>query len=301
MALVETAWETYGLNRALAAVDLPKSTWYYHRTQKVSYEEKYAHLLADLEEIARKHPEYGIPRITEELRDGYGRRVNHKVVQRLNQVWDLRLLRSTRPPKPSAVRRAIVTAGERANLVAQLEGIDLFQVSYTDFTELRYADGQGKAYLIPILGHVCKMVYGWAVGERADSTLALQAWQRAKETFRQMKILEEGMILHQDQDSVFTGYAWTGQLLLEDGVRLSYTLQGFKDNPEMEAFFSRFKEEGRSLFLDAQSITELAAVVDSRMAYYNIERRHSSIGYVPPLTYIERVHAGSAKGSSPGA
>jgi transposase InsO family protein len=301
VALVETAWETYGLNRALAAVDLPKSTWYYHRTQKVSYEEKYAHLLADLEEIARKHPEYGIPRITEELRDGYGRRVNHKVVQRLNQVWDLRLLRSTRPPKPSAVRRAIVTAGERANLVAQLEGIDLFQVSYTDFTELRYADGQGKAYLIPILGHVCKMVYGWAVGERADSTLALQAWQRAKETFRQMKILEEGMILHQDQDSVFTGYAWTGQLLLEDGVRLSYTLQGFKDNPEMEAFFSRFKEEGRSLFLDAQSITELAAVVDSRMAYYNIERRHSSIGYVPPLTYIERVHAGSAKGSSPGA
>jgi transposase InsO family protein len=301
VALVETAWETYGLNRALAAVDLPKSTWYYHRTQKVSYEEKYAHLLADLEEIARKHPEYGIPRITEELRDGYGRRVNHKVVQRLNQVWDLRLLRSTRPPKPSAVRRAIVTAGERANLVAQLEGIDLFQVSYTDFTELRYADGQGKAYLIPILGHVCKMVYGWAVGERADSTLALQAWQRAKETFRQMKILEEGMILHQDQDSVFTGYAWTGQLLLEDGVRLSYTLQGFKDNPEMEAFFSRFKEVGRSLFLDAQSITELAAVVDSRMAYYNIERRHSSIGYVPPLTYIERVHAGSAKGSSPGA
>ena len=27
VALVETAWETYGLNRALAAVDLPKSTW----------------------------------------------------------------------------------------------------------------------------------------------------------------------------------------------------------------------------------------------------------------------------------
>ena len=56
VALVETAWETYGLNRALAAVDLPKSTWYYHRTQKVSYEDKYAYLQPDLEEIARKHP-----------------------------------------------------------------------------------------------------------------------------------------------------------------------------------------------------------------------------------------------------
>ena len=66
----------------------------------------------------------------------------------------------------------------------------------------------------------------------------------------------------------------------------------------MESFIGRFKEEGRSLFLDAQSIAELAEVVDSRMAYYNTTRRHSSLGYVPPLTYIERVRAGSAQGSS---
>jgi hypothetical protein len=30
------------------------------------------------------------------------------------------------------VRQAIVEAGERANLVAQLEQIELFQVAYTD-------------------------------------------------------------------------------------------------------------------------------------------------------------------------
>ena len=40
VALVEAVWETHGLNHALAAVDLPKSTWYYHRIQKVSYEDK---------------------------------------------------------------------------------------------------------------------------------------------------------------------------------------------------------------------------------------------------------------------
>jgi hypothetical protein len=70
-ALVEAAWEAHGLNRALTAVDLPKSTWYYQRTQKVSYEDKYAHLQGALEEIARKHPEYGILRTTEELRDSH--------------------------------------------------------------------------------------------------------------------------------------------------------------------------------------------------------------------------------------
>ena len=300
VTLVETAWETYGLNRSLAGVDLAKSSWYYHRKQKVSYGDKYAYLQPDLEEIARKHPEYGILRTTEELRDGYGHQVNHKVVQRLHQVWDLRLLRSTRRPKPSKVRQAIVEAGERINLVAQLEEIGLFQVTYTDFTELLYADGKRKAHLIPIIGHVGKMAYGWAIGEGPDAVTALRAWERAKETFRQLDIPNKGMILHHDQGSAFISYAWTGQLLLKDDVRLSYTLRGFKDNPEMESFIGHFKEEGRSLFLDAQSIAELSTVVDSRMVYYNTDRRHSSIGYVPPLTYIERVRAGSTKGSSPG-
>jgi transposase InsO family protein len=245
-----------------------------------------------LEEIARKHPEYGILRTTEELRDSQGHVVNHKVVQRLHQLWGYRLLRSTRRPKPSKVRQAIVEAGDRANLVAQLETIELFAVAYTDFTELVYAHGHRKAHLMPIIGHVCKMAYGWAIGEGPDAATALKAWERAKETFRQLDIPTEDLILHHDQGSAFISYAWTGQLLLKDSVRLSYTLRGFKDNPQMESFFSRFKEEGRSLFFDAQNLSELATLVDSRMAYYNTNRRHSSIGYVAPLTYIERVRSG---------
>jgi transposase InsO family protein len=300
VALVETAWETYGLNRTLAATDLPKSTWHYHRTRKVGYEDKYARLWPELEEIARQHPEYGILRTTAELRDHYGCQVNHKVIQRLHQLWDLRLLRSTRKPKPSKVRQAIVEAGERANLVALLEQIELFQVAYTDFTELLYANGKHKAHLMPIIDHVCKLVYGWAVGEGPDAQVALQAWERTKETCRQLDIPYNGMIVHHDQGSAFISYAWTGQLLLKDDVRLSYALRGFKDNPEMESFIGHFKEEGRSLFLDAQNIAELTTVVDNQMVYYNANRRHSSIGYMPPLTYIEQVRAGSATGSALG-
>jgi len=37
----------------------------------------------------------------------------------------------------------------------------------------------------------------------------------------------------------------------------------------MEAFNSRFKTENRSLFLDAQTLTQLVAVVGRRMNYYN--------------------------------
>jgi len=293
--LVASVWETHGLEPALAAVELSKSTWYYHRRHKVSYEEKYAHLRPLLEEIARQHPAYGIPRVTAELRDTYGQVINHKVVQRLLQLWDLALLRSVRVPKPSRVRRVIVTAGERANLVAQMEQIRLFEVAYTDFTELVYADGTRKAYLMPIIGHVCKMAYGWAVGQRANTALALETWEAAKATFQELAIPYAGMIVHHDQDSVYTSYDWTGQLLLQDRVRLSYALNGAKDNPEMESFNGRFKTEGHSLFLEAHNIAELHTVVAERMRYYNTKRRHSSIGYLPPLTYIERVRSGFAE------
>jgi hypothetical protein len=146
VALVESVKDTYGLSLALRAADLPKSTWYYHQHHKVCYEEKYAHLLPVLETIARQHPEYGVPRIMPELRDVHGYDVNHKVIERLLGLWDLLILRSTHRPKPSSVQQAIIEAGERANLVAQMEHIGLFQVLYTDFTELLYADGHLDTY-----------------------------------------------------------------------------------------------------------------------------------------------------------
>lgn len=291
VALVETVQGMYGLNLTLATVGLAKSTWYYHQKHKVAYEEKYAYLWPILEEIARAHPEYGVPRIMPELRDEHHIDVNHKVVERLLGIWDLSILGSTHCPRPSSVQKAIAEAGELANLVAQMEEIGLFEVVYTDFTEILYADGDRKAILMPIIGHVSKMAFGWAVGERRGATLALQAWQHAKMTFQQMAISYLGMIMHHDRDSVYTGYEWTSQLLLKDRSRLSYALRGAKDNPEMESFNGRFKGEGHSLFLEAQSLDDLIAVVDNRMCYYNTERRHSSIGYVPPLTYIEQMRS----------
>jgi transposase InsO family protein len=77
-------------------------------------------------------------------------------------------------------------------------------------------------------------------------------------------------------------------LLSEDQLRVSYALGGAKDNPEMESFNGHFKEEGRSLFLEAQTLRELISVVDQRMRYYNHERRHSSLNQVPPLVFIQR-------------
>ena len=96
------------------------------------------------------------------------------------------------------------------------------------------------------------------------------------------------MVMHHDQDSVYTSYRWARRLLVEDKVQLSYALNGAKDNPEIESFNGRFKTENRSLFLDAQNLNELRKTVEDRIEYYNKERRHSSIDYLSPAMYLQK-------------
>jgi putative transposase len=293
VARVAAVQAAFGLAPALAALELPRATWYYQQRQVRPYADRYAALRGPLEEIARTHPGYGYRRMTVELQQTYDLPVNHKVVQRLLKAWDLPVLRGIRRPRPSGVRQAVQAAGARANLVAGLTIGSPGQVLYTDFTELVYANGQRKAQLMPLLDHVSKVVWGWAVGPQAGTALALQAWQAAWSHLRRWRLARPGLIVHHDQDPVYTGYGWTGRLLLREAVRVSYALHGARDNPEMESFFSRFKDENQSLFLEAQTVPELGQVVAARMRYYNARRRHSTIGYVAPLTYLERLLSAS--------
>jgi putative transposase len=247
--LVRAVQDEFSLTPALAALGLPRSTWYYRAAHPEGYDVRYAHLRPALERIARDHPEYGYRRTTTELRERLGEAVNEKVVRRLHQCWGLPLLRLTRPPRPSGLRRVITAAGDRVNLLAGIEAIGPLAAFHTDFTELVYAGG--KAQLMALVDHATKVVPGWALGLHADTALALRAWRAAKHWLRRHGWPIEGVIVHHDQDSVYTSYAWTGQLSLRDGVRLSYALEGCRDNTEMESFHSRFKSENRSLLVEA--------------------------------------------------
>ncbi len=105
---------------------------------------------------------------------------------------------------------------------------------------------------------------------------------------QQLSIEPAGMVMHHDQDSVYTSYAWTGRLLLLDHLQVSYSLDGARGNTEMEAFISRFKNENRSLLLDAPTIEALQRVVNVRMHYYNDVRWHSALDNQPPRKWLER-------------
>lgn len=168
------------------------------------------------------------------------------------------------------------------------EVIDLFEVMYTDFTILEYAEGHRTAKLMTIIGHSSKMVFGWALGAQRHRDVACRAWEKAKKMFKRLGIDCVGMIIHHDQDSVYKSDRWVNQVLLEDGVRLSYSTNGAKGNTYMESFNGHFKGPIQSILNESETMEEVEGVVSNRVSNWNNNRRHSSLGQIAPMAYIEK-------------
>lgn len=283
--------DEFGLNQTLRIIGLPRNTWYYHQKCKVDYDQKYWQVKQDLLEITREHASYGYKRITPELNENYGHHINKKVVLKLTRNHELQLIRKVKKPKPSFITKTLVALRDKMNIVglmlAEGKTISLFEVCYTDFTELIYGCGKRRAQLMPIIEHVSKISLGWAVGNTPNTKVALEAWNMAAKRTKGLGFSTERLIAHHDRDPVYTGYEWLDQLLLVDKALVSYALRGFKDNPEMESFNGHFKGENRDLFWECQTLEELKRVVSEQMVYYNTKRRHSSIGNIAPLAYLK--------------
>ena len=284
MELVEQHGGKYGVNLTLAALGLCKATWYYQRTRK-KYVEKHQKLKAPLLAIARAHPYYGYRKVLDELRER-GCFVNHKVVRKLQKSWELPILRKVRTPRRSAIRKVVEQIGDRGNLVRRMESIRPFEVLYTDFTELLYDRNRAKAHLMALIDHNSKLVVGWAVGKTKDSELALEAWDRARARLRRLGIKTRKVVVHHDQDGVYTGQKWLSQLLLRDKVRVSYSLNGARGNTAMESFNGHFKAENASILWEQKGLMGVIKVVERGMWYYNDIRRHASLDNLAPSRYL---------------
>lgn len=277
--------EEHGLNRCLKAIGLPKSTYYYRKNRPDKPSEEEQKLMTCVREIIQEHSSYGYRRILPELEERTGQTVNHKRLRRLLSGHELGLPRQVSRRNPSPVQGILGDAAGQLNLVAGLDPAPLEAFS-TDFTELTYAGGNRKAYLMAVVDLESKYVPGWAVGPSANRKLAMRCWEQVR---KRMASLDEGLdgkIIHHDLDSVYTSYRWLRATLLDDELRVSYSENGAKGNPWIESLWGRTKAEIGSRITEASSLPALQTVFDERFRYYNQERRHSSIGYIPPREHL---------------
>ena len=203
--LVQTHRKRYGLNRCCEAVGLSKGTW--HRRQQGGSRPEDQALKAQLRPILREHPDYGYRRIVVELAARLGEPVNHKRVKRILRDNHWSLVRQLPRYRPSGVQRILQKRPSELDLVRG-RPFGVLQAVSTDFTELPYAAGSRKAWLIVIHDLVSRWVVAWAVGRRRNRELALECWNQARGRLKRWRGDLTGLIVHQDQDSVFTSYRW---------------------------------------------------------------------------------------------
>ncbi|MFC5059223.1 transposase, partial [Saccharothrix xinjiangensis] len=99
-----------------------------------------------------------------------------------------------------------------------------------------------------------------------------------------------GTVLHSDRGGEYTANL-TAQACLRHGLRRSMGATGIcRDNSPAESFWSTFKHEHYYRHAYATK-TELVAVVDNWIRFYNSTRRHSKLGMRSPDDYEKSLRA----------
>jgi putative transposase len=219
---------------------------------------------------------YGSPRIERDLREA-GHRVSRKRVARLMRELGLegRRKRRFRATTDSQHRYPVAP-----NLLMQDFDVEAPNTAWiTDITYL--ATLEGWLYLAVILDLFSRRVVGYAMSERIDRELVLEALRKALVRRPETRDL----IHHSDRGSQYASHDYR-DALDQAGITCSMSRRGnCWDNAVAESFFGTLKVELLyELPLQTHSGTR-SAVGDYIDAFYNVRRRHSSLGYQSPVEF----------------
>lgn len=144
------------------------------------------------------------------------------------------------------------------------------------------ATGEGWLYLAVLLDLYSRRVVGWAMSDRIDRQLVLDALSMAV-THRGAP--SGGVLHHSDRGSQYASTDYR-KALAEFGFESSMSRKGnCWDNAVSESFFATLKVE---LVHRHRYVTRTAArrsIFEYIEVFYNRQRRHSTLGYVSPSQF----------------
>ena len=230
-----------------------------------------------------------IRRIHLETKEAYGAvKTWHELRARGIACGKHRVARLRRQAKIEARRkrrfRVIVehhhTAPAAPNLVQrqfQVPAADRVWVGDMTFIRTR----AGFLHLAVLLDLYSRRVVGWAMGERPNLPLAMNALDMALLA----RLPQKGLVHHTDQGALYSAYAYRDRLSAS-GMQPSMSAKGNAyDNAVAESFFSNLKNE---LVHHCDFVTRdqaRAAIFDYIEIFYNRQRRHQTLGYVSPMQF----------------
>jgi len=217
---------------------------------------------------------YGSRRVQAELRLGQDIRVSRRRVRRLMRQAGISGL-----VKVKRGRTTIRVPGVRVadDLVERNFRPDAPNVLWVaDITYLR--TWEGWLYLAAVQDTYSRRIVGWSMAEHMRFDLVVDALQMAVHRRRP----EPGLIHHSDQGGQYVSLGF-GQQARDAGISISMGSKGdCFDNAVAESFFATIKKElvHRQPWPSRRDLT--SAVFEYIEAFYNRQRRHSTLGYLSP-------------------
>lgn len=273
----------FRVKKMCRVLDVSRSRYYVWRTHSKGLRQQENERL--LEKIKEAHKmsrrTYGSPRITKELK-ATGIPCGKNRIARLMRLEGI--IAKTK-------RRFRITTNSRHNLSVaenllnrQFEAEEPNKVWLSDITYIWTQEGW--LYLSAVLDLFNRQVIGWSMDERLTQDLVLQALHQALGRRK----AEPGVVFHSDRGSQYAGHAFRSVLKHHDIVQSMSARGNCYDNAVMESFFHTLKtevvyfERYRTRAEARQSIFEYIEI------FYNRIRRHSSLGYLSPLEFENRMN-----------
>jgi putative transposase len=183
-------------------------------------------------------------------------------------------------------RRLPSDTGERSTNAISPNVLDrTFQASsanrkwVADFTYIWTAEGW--LYVAAVIDLFSRRVVGWSMSATMTAQLVTDAlimaiWRRGK---------PDALMHHSDRGSQYTSEQFQ-RLMADHGVTCSMSRAGnCWDNAAMESFFSSLKTERTARKTYRTRDEAKADVFDYVERFYNVKRRHSTIGYISPMEF----------------
>jgi transposase InsO family protein len=152
------------------------------------------------------------------------------------------------------------------------------QVWVGDVTYLKVA-GQWR-YLATVMDRHSRRIVGWSLGRRRDAALTSQALRQSARN----RSPAPGLVFHSDRGVEYAAFEFRQQLQ-RLGILQSMNRPGkMNDNAHIESFFHSMKAEelyGKTFSTDEQ----LRQALSSYIAFYNQQRLHSALRYLPPAVF----------------
>lgn len=219
---------------------------------------------------------YGSPRVQQQLAR-VGENVSKNTVANIMQEQGLCARRKKRFKATTDSRK---TKRIAPNLLARNFVADRpNQIWVTDVTALWTFTGW--LYLAAIIDLYARRVVGWALSDSNDTILARTALERALSGRKPLP----GFIHHSDRGSTYGADAYIKVLDEVDALRSMSRKGDCWDNAVAESFFATLEHEclrDRAFVGFSDTHEALADYIDN---FYNVERLHSTNGYLSPVEF----------------